>query len=199
MPIAVVRTVAPAFDPVSLERAKSHLRVSGNDDDDEIALKLAGAVSAAQRECERQFARATFRLLLDDFPRGRGEADGSQPGTIRLPLGPVGAVESVAYTDADGAPQTVSTVAYHVGTATGRVVPLFGGAWPATNRAPENVSITFTAGWATAGEVPADAVSAVLLILGDRWENRGDGLDGADRDIPPAAKRLLRNLAWAEF
>ena len=191
MPYDCRQTVAPTAGPVSLVRAKSHLRVTGTDEDPLIADLLAAAVRSAQRECGLQFITATYVLTLDDFPRGFDEVDGHS--VIRLPVGPVVAVSSITYKDTAAANQTVSSSDYSVGLKTGRIRPI--NYWPSTYAdGLENVTVTFTAGFGAAADVPMDAVRAVLMILADAYENRGDEGAPAERPIPAAALRLLNNL-----
>jgi uncharacterized phiE125 gp8 family phage protein len=197
VPFDCRRTVEPTAGPVPLVTAKSHLRVSGTDEDPLIAAMLAGAVRQAERESGLQFLTATYALTLDDFPRACAE-DGA--GVIRLPVGPALSVSSIAYRDADNAPQTLSPADYAVGLKTGRIRPV--SFWPSTYPyGLENVTVTYTAGFgAAAASVPADAVQAVLLILADRYENRGDEVSSfhAERPIPAGALRLLTNLRDGE-
>jgi uncharacterized phiE125 gp8 family phage protein len=200
MPFAIVQTVAPSAEPVSLARAKSHLRVTWSTDDDYIADLLTGAIEAAQRECGQQFVTATFKLILDDFPRsGADECSGAgrRASALRIPLSPIVAVDSILYADSAGNSQTLDASTYAVGRFTGRVSPVT--FWPITNpRGLENVSITFRAGYGAASDVPKDAFAAVLLILADRYENRGDAGGKDERAIPAAALRLLNNLRGGE-
>jgi len=189
MPFALVQTVAPTDRPLTLDRAKSHLRVSWNDDDAYIADLLDGAIVAAQRECGLQFIDATYRLILDGFP---------SDDEIRLPIGPVDSVSSITYTDTNGAQQTVDSADYYVGAHTGRIWSAAG--WPVADvNRPECVVVEFVVGFGNvASSVPKDAVSAILLILADRFQNRGDEGGPNDRPIPPAALRLLNNLRNGE-
>jgi uncharacterized phiE125 gp8 family phage protein len=197
VPFACVQTVAPATEPVSVDVAKSHLRVTWASDDAYIAAMLAGARAAAEREAGIQLVTATFALTLDDFPRACGVPDGPRRAgsSVRLPVGPVVAVDSVAYRDFGGTVQTLAPTSYDVGVRTGRLVPIV--FWPIVYPyGLENVTVTFRAGYGGAAQVPADAVAAILLILADRYQNRGDNVTNflADRAIPAAALRLLRNL-----
>jgi uncharacterized phiE125 gp8 family phage protein len=193
VPFGLVQTVAPSEEPVTLAIAKSHLRVTWNQDDDYISELLKGARDAAEHESGRQFCQATYALTLDDFPRGC-EAD-NYDIEIRLPVGPVLGVSSITYRDEDGATQTLSTDDYAVGVRTGRIAPV--SFWPATDpEAIDNVTVTFTAGYGGRDAVPGRAKDAIRLILADRYENRGDNVSNflADREIPAAALRLLRGL-----
>jgi uncharacterized phiE125 gp8 family phage protein len=199
MTFAVVETVAPTEGPVSLARAKEQLRVAGTDEDALIAAMLAGAVKQAQRECGLQLVTATLTLVLDDFPR---RTDGADPAgslstlggvryvgnVLHLPVGPVQSVASITYRDTAGQTQTLDPATYDVGKYTARVRPI--NFWPITYPyGLENVSVTYVAGYGNAAAVPADAVSAILLIVADRYQHRGDdtALVHDDRPIPAAA------------
>jgi uncharacterized phiE125 gp8 family phage protein len=102
VPFGNTQIVPPAAEPVDLSIAKSHLRVSGCDEDAYIAALVSGARQAAERECGLQFVTATYRLTLDDFPRDwqdTGLSFGANVtrapfGTVHLPVGPVASVVS---------------------------------------------------------------------------------------------------------
>ena len=194
MPFDLTQTVAPTAEPVTLAIAKAHLRVTWTDDDDYIAELIAGARDAAETECGRAFITRTYTLTLADFPRLYSQDCGHD---ILLPVGPVGSVTGITYTDSAGATQTLATTDYSVGAKTARISPVV--SWPTTYYpySPENVTVTYTAGFGpTYASVPAAARAAVLLILADRYENRGDNMSNflADRPIPAAALRLLGGL-----
>lgn len=200
MPYSINRTVPPAADVVSLDTVKAHLRITHDAEDDYLeSFVIAPAIRIAERECGLSFVSSTFRLVLDAFPRQSNGFD--YAGNIDLPVGPVSAVSSIQYRDTAEVWQTIDSDEYWSATSTGRVVPVV--SWPSTSAGPEAVRITFVAGWATAADVPADAVSAVLLICADLYANRGDGKsttgDAPGTPINPAAKRLLSNLANAEW
>lgn len=183
---ACVRTAETALELITLAQAKEHLRIIGTAEDDIIGRMLAAAIEDAQRCCGLQFCDAQYTLYLDDFP--------CDPGEIRFPVWPVLSVTSVSYRNSSNEAATVSSGDYQVGARTARMVPV--DTWPDTYGSLENVVIVFRAGWSTAAAVPRDIVAAVLLILGDRYENRGDGGSEAGRTqgalaIPLAARRIL--------
>lgn len=196
MPFAVTVITPPADPPVSLAEAKARLRITGDDEDDDVSDLIAEAVAAAEAECGRAFMPRTLSLFLDDFPRCGG-------GTIRLPVCPVASVTWVKYYDPEGTFQTVSGANYFTAVAgdPARIVPMPGVSWPTVQTGrPEAAEIRFVAGYADAAAVPKAARSAVMLILADRYANRGDELSAfqANRSIPEAAKRLLRSLDFGE-
>ena len=73
-----------------------------------------------------------------------------------MPLAPVTAIDSVSYFDAGNVQQTLDTGAYDLfADARGAYVTRRSGqSWPATFRRTDAVSVTFTAGYGAAADVP---------------------------------------------
>lgn len=180
MPLKLV--TPPAEEPVSLEEAKSHLRLEGVDDDAYVAVLIA----AARRRCEAYQSRAyitqTWDLYLDGFPAG----------DIRIPIAPLESVVSVKYKDTAGSMQTLDPSCYVVDTASepGRISPACGQSWPSTYGEINAVEIRFVAGYGAAADVPEHIRQAILMTVGDLYEHRG-GEEGVDRDIERAVEALL--------
>lgn len=182
---------APEFEPVSLEEAKLHLRVDGDEEDALIATQIRAATENAEAYTGRALATAKYRLVLDGPPLGRLGAPRLHPEVeipvsfgqgffsvtlskrgLKIPLPPLQSVEAVRYIDPDGATQVLDSSAYVVDVANepGRLVMLQG--WPAlsTNR-PGALSVEFTAGYAQ-GKVPAAIKAGILLHVGYLYANR---------------------------
>ncbi|OPX87737.1 MAG: Phage gp6-like head-tail connector protein [Pelotomaculum sp. PtaB.Bin104] len=177
----------PASEPISLAEAKSHLRVDGTDED----TFIDGLISAAREDCEdfqsRAYITQTWELWLDNWP-------GSD--CIDIPLPPLQSITSIKYYDTDGTEYTMATVDYFVDTKSyvGRVVLAYGKAWPSTTLRPANgVCIEFVAGYGdAAADLPAAVKQAMLLIIGDLYENRENTVIGKQtNELPMAAKSLL--------
>lgn len=132
-------TTAPAHEPVSLERAKRHLRIDDDDSDD----LLRSCLTAARRWCEgftgRSFLWQTIAAKRDDLPV-----------QIELPCPPLRSVSSITYIDAAGATQTASSTLYDVDSSSepGRIVLGYDQTWPTVRGHHHDVTITFIAGHA---------------------------------------------------
>ena len=86
---------APLVEPISLEEAKAHLRVSHDDDDAIIQLYIQAARSYIDGEhgfLGRCLVTQTWLLTIDEFPADE----------IKIPLPPLQRVIEVAYDDPDG-------------------------------------------------------------------------------------------------
>jgi len=181
-----VRTVAPAADVVSLTEAKAHLKVEHTTDD----TLIAGLIAAATQHLDgwsgalgRCLVTQTWRQSFDAF---------QACGTIRLALPDVQSVV-VAYTDTAGDPQTLDAANYHlINDVYGAAVVLASGAtWPASAERPDAVSVTFVAGYGLAAAVPAPIKAAILLHVGNLYENRSAVDDDSLAPLPMAYDALI--------
>lgn len=179
--LAPVRTLAPANMPVSLAEAKAHLRVDHDDQDDLISAQIRAATAwldGWSGILGRALITQTWR---QDFA---GFAD-----RLTLPVSPVIAIVSVSYCDVGNVVQTLDAGVYDLFTDTrGAYLTLRPGqSWPATFRRADAVSITFTAGYGAAADVPEPIRQAILLILQRLF-------DGADTEIDAAIDRTVHAL-----
>lgn len=155
--------IPPVAEPITLERAKAHLRVVFDDDD----AQILGMISAARDMLEKRLNRAlmpqTIEATVDYF------ADG-----IPLPLPPYLGGLQVAYTDASGVSQTLAPTAYTVDqhSVPARLYAAWGTTWPTVRIGPGAVVLTYQAGYASAAQVPATLVQWMLLAIGTMYENR---------------------------
>lgn len=153
-PRNVVVVTAPAYEPVSLATAKTYCRVDDDitSQDDIIRLLIGAARERAELLTGRAFIERDAQLRLDDLPSG------NEP--ITLPWAPLQYVTYVRYKDINNAEQELSgspdPIISDGGTGQpGRIAPLVGSNWPATNGAIGNVRIGFRCGYAPSGS-PTD-------------------------------------------
>lgn len=156
----------PAAHPVTLEDAKSHLRVDGGDEDAYIADLIAKATRAAEQHCDRAFVAQTWVVSLDAFP--------SLGKMIALPMPPLMSVKSVTYIDTDGAEQTLAPANYQASKRSPAVIaPAPGKSWPTTQAGRlDAVGIEIEVGYGDAAAVPAPIHHAILLLVAHWYENR---------------------------
>lgn len=191
---------APAEEPVDLPRAKLHLRVDHDADDDLIAGWVTAARQLTEAHARRRWVEQGLRLTLAGWPCD---------GVIRLPADPVSSVEKVEYYAADGTLTELADDDWQ--TWLDHSPPLVAPApltlWPVLEVGRLGaVRVEFTAGYGAVSDVPEGAKAAVLLCLGHWYENRGDGVDPTAMSglpqtlgVPPAAKRLLDLLGTGSY
>ena len=153
-------------EPITLDEAKDHLRVDG---DDENAL-IMGYIKAARRQCEmvsrRAFVTQTWELALEGWRRC---------DYIELPKPPLASVASVKYTDSAGVEWTMSGADYVVDTyrQPGRVMLGYSKAWPSVTLRPgPSVVVRYVAGYGMPAAVPETYKQAIKLLVGHYYENR---------------------------
>lgn len=187
---------AVTTEPVTTAEAKLHLRVDGDDDDDLIAALIIAAREAAEHYTGRALAPQTLEAALHCFPDHEGEH-------IDLPRPPVASITSVKYTDTAGDEQTIDAADYALSAygESRRIAPTYGNYWPSTQDIPDAVRVRYVTGHgATVSEtIPFPHLkavkSALLLMIGWLYDNRGDDARMGDNDIqPPAAKALLNTV-----
>ena len=174
----------PAAEPVSLDEAKQHLRVTVPDEDALIGRCIAAARRWAEAFQGRAWVSRTYRLRLERFPSG------ARP--IALPFPPLMAVNAISYIRQDGTVVTLSPSSYQVLTGEpAQVLPVNG--WPSESLAPGlPVVVEYEAGYGDTSAVPEDFKAALLLILGALFENRQDEVtEGVPRPILFGARALL--------
>lgn len=156
----------PAVEPVSVEEARTHLRIDRTDEDP----WLVAAIIAARQRMEGFLGRAlihqVWELSLDRWP-GRA---------LELRPAPLASVTSISYTALDGTEATVAGGDYLADTRAtpGRIVLRDSASWPGgTLREADAIRVRFTAGYgAEAAAVPQLIRSVMLLWVGDLYEHR---------------------------
>ena len=195
-------SVPPVLEPLTLEEAKKHVRLEPDftDDDDYVRGLLLALKDWAEGETSKALLTQTLILRLDRFPYGR---------RIYLPRPPLQSVTSITYLDTNNVLQTLSASLYQVNGARttpdqhapcGFLQPAYGTWWPVTYPVPEAVTITYVAGWLSVEAVPQRVKQAMLLMLGDLYENRERTLSGATAQILDLVEIMLANeRCYQEF
>ena len=179
-------------EPITTDEAKAFLRVDGNAEDGEIDSAIADA---------REWIEDYTGLVL--APRTVREAfDGFSP-VFSLKSWPVTGITAVGYLGQAGAVQAIDQSAFRASVATrpARVSSI--ARWPrslgasafSAGSAPDAVTITLNAGYATSGDIPGPVKRALKLMIGHFYTNRSAVEAGARAvavEIPFAVEALLR-------
>jgi len=156
--------VVATAEPVSLQEAKTHLRVTSTSDDSRIRGLLKSAREWVENETRRKLCSQTLALYLDRFPCY----------LLELPDGPVQSLTSIVYFDETNSPRTLSTSDYEVDkkSTPARIAPVFGAVWPLTYPRFNAITVTFVVGYTA---IPESARTGILLKLQELY----DGIDVA--------------------
>jgi uncharacterized phiE125 gp8 family phage protein len=170
-------TSAPATEPVTVNEAKTHLRVTSTADDTYITTLIKVARQLCEKYAGLSFITQTRQIKLDFFPGC------NLP--VEIPYGPIisfsGDGLGVSYIDTGGGNQTLTlNTDYKVDSASepGRIYPIDD--WPtdAEDDYPQTITITYTAGYGAAASVPEVIKQAILEEIYFRYERRGDAGGG---------------------
>lgn len=185
---------APTDDVLTLVQAKQHLRITYDDEDAYINAAIAAARAFIEGPDGAGICLTpqTWRMSLDIFPgaiRNAGRAShaiGYQMGNylseIRVPLGPVTAINSITYKDFDGNPQTVTDFRVDYDTEPCRIWPARDQAWPIVLYEPGAVKVEFVAGFV---KPPANLGWAMSMIVSHLYEHRETVVGVVERSITP--------------
>ena len=163
----------PAIEPLSLEEAKTFLRVEHDDDDQLIAALIASARMQIEGLGKIALISQDWRVVLDCWPHH---------GRIAVKPGPLKALNAARVYDSHGQAQAVDTQAF---------VPDFGTSafafMPWTMRVPgriaSGIELDVTVGFGDAAiNVPEPLRQAIRLLVAHWYENRGLIAD-ADKSV----------------
>lgn len=178
-----VFTYTDSTQVVTLDEAKTHLRITGTDEDTLLNSLIDAATEYAQEYQRRKYLTTSCVDYLDAWLR-----------VIRPAWSPLVAVTSITYVDANGTTQTLAADQYRVDTDTqpARITEAWSCTWPAIRNITNAIAVTYTAGYGTAAaDVPQRIRSAILLLVGHLYNNREDTTERTLARIPVGAKALL--------
>lgn len=175
-------TTAPTVEPITATEAKLHCRVTDSTDDTKFADLITAAREYAEAVTGQAFASQTITAACDFFPFKR---------FIELPKGPITALTSVIYTDADEVAHDItSDLAIDDFSVKPRLVLKPGKIWPGSSLYPVNaIKIVYVAGAAPSKQIK----NAMLLLIGHWYENREEVVIGQESfTVPMAAEAILQ-------
>jgi uncharacterized phiE125 gp8 family phage protein len=174
----------PMEEPLGLEYVRDKvLRVANDDADDDFILRcIAAAREVYESETFKAATQQTWALCLDRFPSG----------WIELPRPPLIAVTAIDYFDANGDPASLTVGSPSVAAfrtipsgefVPGRILPLKGASWPATDVRPDAVTVTFDCGYELIGSpavstMGASELAGMCLLVAEMYKQRSLSIDG---------------------
>ena len=165
--------------------------------DDDATAWVASAREYIEQMTNLAMITQTWRMALDDWPRGREEYwSGVRQGAISELYGPssfsdvelakfpMQSVDSVKTYSDDGT-ETVVNVAdtFDVDTyrTPARIALKSGASWPTNLRRTNAIIIDYIVGYGdAAADVPAPLKQSVKMVAAYMYEHRGDGCSAAD-------------------
>lgn len=180
---------APTVEPITLEEAKNHLRVTANDENTLITSFIKAAREIAENFTHRALASQTLEYIIDEFPEK----------VITLPMPPVESITSIKYKDYEGVEVIwVSSKYIFLDSEPAKIVPAYEEIFPSFTPYPLGaIKIRYVAGYKREGDpsliIPDAIKQALLLLIGDYFENRENllGRGHIPKSIPYGVESLL--------
>lgn len=157
------RTSSPLIEPITLQEAKDHLKVSSTGEDSVITFEITAARRFLEREMGVQMIACGYEGYLDKFP---------DVNYIEFPIKPMTGVTEVKYFSTNVL-DSASCIFDEVHNPP-RLYLAPGYSWPSTEARVNAVKITFNAGYNTAAEVPENWIQALKMVITFFHEHRGD-------------------------
>ena len=197
--MAIKIIVQPPAEPVTLAKAKEHLKIEPEDtiEDDFVTALIISAREFCEEIQNRSYVQRTIELTLDDWPRC---------SEISLLRPPIQSVESVKYYDTENNEHIWDAQYYFVDVDSepGRIVPNYSQIFPTITLRPINaIKIRYIAGYLPgepdsddnidyAVNVPQKVKQAILLLVGYWHSNREAALAGiVTKEVEFSVKALL--------
>lgn len=162
-------------EPLTLTEAKSQLRVTDTNEDTLISDYIVSARVWIENYTRHILVSGTFE---DTF--------GAWGGYLELSRRPVTALGDVTYTDIDGEEAEYADGVLRAFSYPAKVYPPDGQPFP-TLGTGGGITVEYTAGYASAAEVPKDIKQATRVLVTCFHQNRGELTEEAER----AVKNLL--------
>jgi uncharacterized phiE125 gp8 family phage protein len=173
----------PLLEPVTLAEAKTYLKLDTGDEDDLVQTLITAARLMIEAASGNMLIDQLWRVVLDEWPAA---------GRLRLPVSPVRSVTGARIYDSAGQPQMVapSTLVLEAGAEPPML--LFEQPVPAPGRVRQGIEIDLQAGFGPQPtDVPAPLRQAILRLVANWFENRGDALSGGATALPREIMALI--------
>lgn len=197
--------VEPTDEPLTLEDAKTHLRVTNTSEDAYVSDLIVVARDEGEEYTRRSWMPQTRALMMDRFPCG-----GLVGAVIRVGRPPVREIVSIEYIDPAGVTQTLDPATYQVDLPRGskasyaRLRPVPDTWWPDTQCGRlDAVTITYLAGYAvdvTSPQtspptpdvitVPKKLLHGMKLMIGELYKTRAESVNAVQAEALIRARAL---------
>jgi len=173
---------APAVEPVTLDEARTFLRVEHNDDDAVIAALTAGSRIHVEAQTRRALITQSWRITADSWP---------QDGHLQIVPAPLQSLIAVRDYDVDNNAQALDVQAFVPDLAASALV-FAPWALPAPGRLAAGIELDVTVGYGDAAiDVPEPLRQAIRLLTAHWYDNRGLVASGVSGALLPSTVAAL--------
>lgn len=172
-------------EPVSLAMARSQTRSEGQADDDYLLDLVQSAREHAEAYCGIRLMPASVEMTFASFAE-----------LERLSQAPVRSIAEVRYLDPTGVEQVLDPSIYELLNVDAdplrpRLRLAYGKSFPSTRSAEDAVRVSALVGYTV---VPKPVIRAMLLLVGQWYDNREPIASGSIAELPNSVTALLSNF-----
>lgn len=185
--MALQLRAGPAQEPVSLEEAKTFMRLDGTQDDVLVSTLITAARIHIETTIGKVLITENWSFFLDKWPKSK---------TIYFPLDPIQEIEEIRFHNSEDSYTVIDVEDYSIDLVSSNPRLLFNGAKPtAPSKKLNQLEIRFVAGYGdTPADVPSDLKQALLMLAAHWFEQRDPiAFGGSFAEIPRTIEALLSN------
>lgn len=176
---------AASTDILTTSEVKDHLRVDVSTDDTLISNLIKAATQSAEIFTNRYFIETEVWMYADNWNE-----------VSPLLKSPVSEIVLIKYYDSDDTQQTLAQSVYNedLGYKPARITLAVDKSWPTLSTRSAPLQVRYKIGYGTAAsDVPEGIKQAVLLTIGNWYENRQEVVVGrVANELPKSAQYLLK-------
>lgn len=181
-------SVPSTMTAITTSEAKTHLRILHTDDDNYIDSLIIAAQQTIESYCNILLFRQTVEQYCDTW------ADAGELYFAPLKNTMACSVTGIKYWDTNGVLQIWATTNYTVDKGTPMRIGLTSSATlPTTDNILNAIIITYTIGVVSATDVPKALKQAILILIGQWYENRQVAVVGRSVGTIPMTAQYLMN------
>ena len=200
-----IKSVAvPASLAITRDELKSHLRITGTDQDAVLDTLIDSSIDIVERQTRLYLINRAVVLSYDEWGAGHtltpwkpgltvGVIPQSNASEIALPIAPVSSITSITTVDEAGAGTVFDSANWYFlpDETSPRIVLKKGITWPVLDRTAGGIEIAVVAGFgASSSSVPNALLTACKLIAAHGYESRGDDVDNV-HSVPDQAMEII--------
>lgn len=170
-------TTQPAFEPITLAEARSHVKIPSNiTAEDDLLRSFIQQAREYLENCTNHIAGETVMTAkANDFAE-----------VMKIQKGPIQSIDSVKYYNTDNVLTTlVADTDYFASTAGGGSARIYFPSLPDVKKKLDAVEITFTAGYDSIDDIPELIKHPVRLMVKQAYQNRGEYVTGTIVSVLP--------------
>jgi uncharacterized phiE125 gp8 family phage protein len=179
---------------------KTFAKIDGTGDDALITLLNLTATNYMQDVLNRTFYTREYTLYLDCFPTELDDNIGKP--FIEVQTTPLITVDSINYTDTDGADQTLASTEYSADIFSDgptRILEAYDKTWPDTRTVANAVVVVMHCGYASAAAVPEEYKQLIKLYFTHMYENREAFREERITEVPRMLQALIDRYRVKRF